>query len=391
MEKQNKRGLLLTAILVATVCLRAPITALGPVMGSVRQSVALPSAILGLLTTIPLVMFGVVSLFVSRFSNRVGAGNAMLAGLVVMALGLWLRSFAGGFGLFFGTVLLGIGISVGNVLVPGILKSEFPGKLGVVTGAFTVCMSCFAAISAAISYPLSQQPGLDWRYSLAVWLLPLALAVAMWVVLRKREYCQKQPEALGSISRKSVFRSSTAWWLTAFMGVQALMFYLLTAWLPTILQQRGMSPEHAGYVAFGYQFMTMPASFLIPAIASKRPDQRGLTAAIAGFYALSILALTFARSTVAMVVSVLACGFSTGACFSLCMLLIGLRAADAERAVELSGMVQSIGYAVAAVGPAVAGLLFDQMGSWTVPLLSMLALTFVIFLGGRKAGKNEFI
>ena len=391
MEKQYKHGYLLTAILVATVCLRAPITALGPVAASIRETAALPSVLLGLMTTIPLVMFAVTSPFISRFSRRVGAGNAMLIGLMVMAAGLLMRSFAGGFGLFFGTVLLGAGISVGNVLIPGVLKAEFPGKLGMVTGAFTVCMSCFAAISAAISYPLSQQPGLDWRHSLAVWTIPTVVAMAFWVCLRKGDYCVKTPVTPVGVPRRSVFRSSTAWWLTVMMGAQALMFYLLTAWLPTILQERGMSPENAGYVAFGYQLMTMPASFLIPGVAAKRRDQRGLTAILSVVYGLSLLAFTFARSTAAMTLSALACGFSTGACFSLCMLLIGLRASDAERAVELSGMVQSLGYGVAAVGPAFAGLLFDQVGSWTIPLLSMLALAFLIFLSGRKAGEDTFV
>ena len=390
MKKQQGAPYLLSAIIVATVCLRAPITAVGPLIGSIRASVPLPSSILGLLTTIPLVMFALVSPFVSRINTRMGTGRTMLYSLLVMAAGLLMRSYAGGWGMFLGTVLLGFGVSFGNVLIPGVIKAEFPLRIGMVTSAFTIAMSSFAALSSAISYPLSCAPGLDWRHSLAVWLIPVLAAALLWFFIRKERYSGQEP-LVEDAPRPSVYRSPIAWWLTVLMGAQALMFYLFSAWLPSILQSRGISPEHAGYITFAYQLMTMPSSFLIPALAMRRPDQKGVTAILALVYAVSVTVFTFARSTVLTTVSVMVCGFSTGACFSLCMLLIGLRTATAKRAVQLSGMVQSLGYGIAAVGPTFAGFLFDQTGSWTTPLLSTLSLTVLIFLAGRKAGENRLV
>ncbi|HWP21203.1 MAG TPA: MFS transporter [Candidatus Cryosericum sp.] len=391
MNQKRSDSLLFAAIVCVAVNLRAPITAVGPLMPLIKAGVAFPSGVLGLLTTIPLIMFAVVSPFVCRISDRFGAGKTLLAGILFIGLGIALRSYAGAAGLFGGTVLLGFGVALGNVLIPGVIKARFPARVGLVTSAFTISMGSFAAVSAAVSYPVSQLPGFGWRNSLAVWLALFVFALAAWWPQRKLSITAACPADSMEQPQRSVFSVPRAWWLTLLMGAQSFLFYFFAAWLPTLLQSKGITPEHAGLIAFAYQLMTIPVSFIIPAVAVRLRNQKGLITVVSAVYALSIALLYFAKSGALATVAVMLCGLSTGSCFSLCMLLIGLRAHSAARATSLSGMVQSLGYAFGAVGPILGGWLLDWTGGWNAAILCAAALTVVIFLSGRKAGENAFI
>ena len=391
MNQKKTDALLFAAILCVAVNLRAPITAVGPLMPLIKSSVSFPSGVLGLLTTIPLIMFAVVSPFVCRVNDRFGAGRTLLFGLLFIGLGIALRSYAGAVGLFAGTVLLGFGVALGNVLIPGVIKARFPARVGLVTSAFTISMGTFAAISSAVSYPLSKLPGLGWRGSLAVWLVLFVFALAAWLPQRKLSIASPCPADSTEQPQRSVFRVPRAWWLTLLMGAQSFLFYFFAAWLPTLLQSKGVSPEHAGYITFAFQLMTIPASFLIPAVAVRLKNQKGLISIVSAVYGLSVTMLLFAGSEALSTIAVMLCGLSTGSCFSLCMLLIGLRTQTAARATSLSGMVQSLGYGFGALGPILGGWLLDWTGGWNTALLCAAALTIVILVSGRKAGENEFI
>mgnify|MGYP000848870947 CR=1 FL=1 len=391
MNQKKLDSLLFIAILCVAVNLRAPITAVGPLMPLIKSSVSFPSSVLGLLTTIPPVMFAVVSPFVCRINDRFGAGSTLLFGLLMIGTGVALRSYAGIAGLFGGTVLLGFGVALGNVLIPGVIKARFPARVGLVTSAFTISMGVFAAVSTAVSYPLSQLPGFGWQSSLTVWLILLVFALAAWWPQRKLSIAPSCPADLAEQPQRSVFRVPRAWWLTLLMGAQSFLFYFFAAWLPTLLQSKGITPEHAGYITFAFQLMTIPASFLIPAIAVRLKNQKGLISIVSAVYGLSIALLYLAKTGTLATVAVMLCGLSTGSCFSLCMLLISLKTRSADRATSLSGMVQSLGYGFGALGPILGGWLLDWTGGWNAALFCAAALTLVIFVSGRKAGENEFI
>jgi CP family cyanate transporter-like MFS transporter len=391
LNQKKLDSLLFAAIICVAVNLRAPITAVGPLMPLIKASVSFPSGVLGLLTTIPPIMFAVVSPFVCRINDRFGAGSTLLLGLLFIGAGVALRSYAGIAGLFGGTVLLGFGVALGNVLIPGVIKARFPAQVGLVTSAFTISMGVFAAVSTAVSYPLSQLKGFGWRNSLAIWLVLLVFALVAWWPQRKLNIASSCPADLSEQPQRSVFRIPRAWWLTLLMGAQSFLFYFFAAWLPTLLQSKGITPENAGYITFAFQLMTIPASFLIPAIAVRLKNQKGLISIVSVVYGLSIALLYLAKTGTVATVAVMLCGLSTGSCFSLCMLFIGLRTRSADRATSLSGMVQSLGYAFGALGPILGGWLLDWTGGWSAALFCAAALTLVIFVSGRKAGENEFI
>lgn len=387
---KKKDLLLLLAIIAAAVTLRAPITAVGPLIASMTESFPFQSSVFGLLTTIPLIMFALFAPISSTISYRFGAGRTMLISLLIAGCGIILRSYAGIAGLFLGTVMLGSGIAFGNVLIPGIIKAHFPERVETVTSVFTIAMSAFAATASAVSYPLSQTAGFGWRNALAVWLFLLILALVIWWPQRNLLICNindKKPVK----EERPVARSPLAWWLTLLMGAQSCLFYFFTAWLPTILQTKGFAPTAAGYVTFSFQLMTIPASFIVPAVAVRLKDQKGLTTLIAAVYIISVGLFLFVKSKALLTMASMLCGLCTGSCFSLCMLLLGLRTRTAQRATSLSGMVQSVGYAMGALGPLVAGWLHDLTGEWNASILCAVMMTVLIFVSGRKAGENQYV
>lgn len=385
--------LLFLSIIFVSINLRAPITSVGPLVPTMKGELPFSSGVFGLLTTIPLLMFAVLSPFVRRISDRFGAGKTLLYALSAILIGVAVRSYTGNIGLFAGTLLLGAGIAIGNVLVPGVIKARFPERIGLATGAFTISMTSFAAVSAAVSYPLAMLPKMGWRNSLAVWLVLAVVGLLMWLPQRKLSIVnQGQPATDTAIEpQKSVWRTGLAWWLTVLMGAQSFLFYFFAAWLPTIALDKGLAPTSAGYMAFAFQLMTIPAAFVIPAVATRLKDQRGLISIVAALYIASLCELVFAKSAVPLAVSVMLYGFSTGSCFNLCMLLISLRTRTAGRATSLSGMVQSLGYGFGALGPILGGWLFDWTGSWNSAFVLVGALIVVIFFSGRQAGRNLYI
>lgn len=384
--------LLFIGLVLVAVNLRAPITAVGPLVPTMKGELPFSSGVFGLLTTIPLIMFAVLSPFVRRISDKLGAGMTLLYAVIAILLGVGIRSFAGNIGLFAGTFFLGAGIAIGNVLVPGIIKSRFPERIGLATGAFTISMTSFAAVSAAVSYPLSKFSGMGWRNALSVWIGLALIGLFVWLPHRKLSILQ-QPNAASDACEpeKSVWRTGLAWWLTVLMGAQSFLFYFFAAWLPTIALFKGLTPESAGYLAFAFQLTTIPAAFIIPAIATRLKDQRGLISVVAVFYIASLCGLVLSKSVVPLTICVMLYGFSTGSCFNLCMLLISLRTRTAGRATSLSGMVQSLGYGFGALGPILGGWLFDWTGNWNTAFALVGLLIVTIFFSGRQAGKNLYI
>ena len=400
MGKKKLNYLLFIGLVCVAVNLRAPITAVGPLVPFMKSDLPFSNGVFGLLTTIPLIMFAVFSPFVRKISDALGAGKTLLSSIAVIAFGIALRSYAGAAGLFLGTVLLGAGVAIGNVLIPGIIKSRFPERVGLGTSAFTLSMTSFAAVSSAVSYPLSTLPGMGWRNALAVWIVLAALGFIIWWPHRALSIRQGLPPiqtgaqfgaATAEEPLRSVFRSPMAWWLTVLMGAQSFLFYFFAAWLPSIALDKGIEPTAAGYIAFIFQLSTIPAAFFIPTLAAKRKDQRGMITLVVVLYLCALSALFLSNSVLWMTIAAMFYGFATGVCFNLCILLISLKTRSAVRATSLSGMVQSIGYGLGAVGPLLGGWLFDRTDGWNAAFICVAVLIVTILFSGRQAGQDKYI
>ncbi|MFR8517141.1 MAG: MFS transporter, partial [Emergencia timonensis] len=267
MKEKNQKVLFVLAIMFIGFNLRAALTGVGPLVSMIQSDLHLSSGATGFITTIPLLAFAAMSLMVSKISAKLGEGKTILLSFLIMAAGLLVRSYLGTAGLFLGTVLAGIGIAFGNVLLPVIIKGKFPEKAAALTSVYTASMGLFASISAAISAPLALHVG--WRNSMAVWAILVVIGILFWLPFVPMKMKQEQGDAV-----KGLFKNPIAIWLSVFMGLQSLLFYCFVAWLPTILAVKGFDAEAAGYLFSIYQVLGIPASFITPLLAGRKNDQR---------------------------------------------------------------------------------------------------------------------
>ena len=388
--KQKDMLLAVLGILFISFNLRAPITAVGSIVELIQTEYALSNAAAGLLTTLPLMAFAGVSPFVARISSQVGHSRTMMAGLLLILLGELVRSYTGAAGLFVGTAVMGVGIAIGNVVIPAMIKLYFSETVGVITSIYTSGMCVFAAVGAGISVPLANGIGIGWKHALAAWVVLTLLTIGIWMpqVAKKQGRASRGSSRAG---RTSIWKSPLAWWVTLYMGTQSLLFYSLVAWLPTIILSKGMADRFAGRMALIFQLMAIPATLLIPSLCDRWKDQRALSAGICAVYGLGILCLLAGQGQSVILLAVICMAVGMGGSISLSIAFLSLRSPTPARASELSGMSQSAGYLLAALGPVLTGLMFDLRSSWTMPLLLLAVLTVVLAFCGMFAGRNETV
>lgn len=391
---RKEKILIILGIIFLSFNLRAPITAVGSLVDRIQSEYALTSGMAGFITTLPLLAFAAVSPFVAGVSRRFGYGKTMFAGLVLVLAGELIRSYTNGVGLFLGTAFLGVGIAIGNVLIPSIIKLKFPQAVGRMTSIYTTCMCTFAAIGAGASIPLADGLKLGWKNSLAFWSLLAVVTLILWFPQIKAGARPAVKTTDGGVKEKfsgSVWKSPVAWWVTLFMGTQSLIFYSLVAWLPTIIVFKGMSGAFAGTMALAFQLTALPATLIIPTLCDKLKNQRGLVFITCFLYISGMLLFLLGRSQVMMVPAVLLMALGMGGSISLSIAFISLRSPNGAKASELSGMSQSAGYLFAAVGPILLGIIYDVTQSWSVPIMIFAGMILFLAFCGWHAGNDVTI
>ena len=371
--QKNQKILLIAGIVFAGFCARSPITGIGPLLSMIGREYALNSTVLGLLTTIPLIVFALGSVTVVNIASRIGSGRMLPVSFLLLALGICLRSMAGLFGLYLGTAVIALGMTIIMVLIPAIVKSAFPDNPGSVSSLFTGANSILSSISAAVSIPLAAIPFLGWRGALVIWAVFALAGFGLWI--RPSEAAAIRPVSGGFAK---LLRSRIAWSVSIYNGMHSMLFYCMVAWLPTILQSRGFTAEGAGYCASLYQLVGIPLSFIIPAAAGRMKNQRPLALAVGSIYLVSMAGLLLLRNPVLITVSVALQGVASVSCFSVGMVLFIFRAAGVEESAALSGMAQTTGYVLAAFGPICLGRLYDVFGNWFAPGIFLIVMVAVL-------------
>ena len=384
----NRRVLLLAGILLIALNLRAGLAGVGPLVGDIRNATGLTNTALGFLTTLPLIAFGVVSAVTPVVSRRLGVDRSLALALALIGAGALTRSFAPVILLFGGTLALGTGIALGNVLLPVVVKRDFPRRASSMTSLYSSGMGVGAMLAAGLSVPIARSIG--WRGSLAIWSVPAAIALLTWLLHLSRRGRSRDEWGSGARTPRPLGRSLLAWQVAAYMGIQSFTFYIVLAWLPDLLQSRGMGAAAAGWMLALSQATGIAGSALVPLLAGRFHDHRRIVWCLGAVESIALVGLSVARLASLDVVWVSLLGFVLGGTFALSLLFLVVRAADAEASAELSGMAQSAGYLIAATGPATFGLLIDVTGGWTLPsALLVIALVTKLAAGLRAARPGQ--
>ncbi|HLR63265.1 MAG TPA: MFS transporter [Lentibacillus sp.] len=384
--------LLLLAIVLIAATLRSPITSVGPLIPFFREELEASNSMIGLVNTLPLLAFGIFSPFVPKLSSTFGMERTLLMAMVLLSIGVFSRSLGDIGVLLFGTLLLGIAIAVGNVLMPGLIKSTFPYRVGLMTGLYSVSMNIFGALASGISVPIASIPSLDWRHAMQVWSIFSLMAVVV-LLLRMpviRSAGKKVFAEVKSQPSTALFKSKIAWAVTLFMGLQSLIPYSLFTWLPDILMTKGFTESEAGWLVAFFQVGLIPANFVVPIIAARMNSQRFIACVSGLLFFFGLLGVSLTSSNVIVAFLILT-GVGAGTTFSLAMMFFVLRTSTVPESSQLSSMAQSIGYIVAALGPFLLGSVAEWTDSWTVPLIILMIVSLCIAALGTIAGKNQTI
>lgn len=379
------------AIILVASNLRAPITAIGPVLDEVIGQLKLSSLEASLLTSIPLFVFAAMSALVSRVSVKFGTLNMVLVAMLILCFGLCLRIAGNVPTLFIGSFMIGLGICVGNVMMPGYIKQTFENNVGLMTGVFAVSMNLTAALASGLSIKIGEYSNLGWRASIGIWSILSLIALLFWLVEWMSQRKSKTKSVVKPTASKiSFLKSKQAWSISLFMGLQSLIYYCIIAWLPTALISVGFPKEDTGWVLSISQLAMLPVTFIAPIIAMKLNNQRPLVIISASCFAVSLLLLLIFQAEYVYLASIII-GVGAGLAFSLCMLFFSIRTESASHAVKISGMAQSIGYALAGFGPGIFGKLYEINQQWDYSYYFLLIATILLAFFGLNAARNRSI
>ncbi|WP_163538903.1 MFS transporter [Gracilibacillus sp. YIM 98692] len=386
----NKMGItiFIAGIIILAINLRPAITAVGPIIGIIRDDLAMANWNAGLITSLPLLAFAIMSPIAPRMGNKIGNERTLLIGLLILLGGIWIRSIAYLLCLFIGTTLVGVGIAIINVILPSTIKAAFPTKIGLMTGLYTTSMAGFAAIGSGLSVPLTNQLG--WKLSLASWSMLTIIGVFVWAYAMKKAPI-KESVKLYEPSTKRMLRSGLAWQVTIFMGLQSFLFYVTISWLAEILISNGFTAATAGWFIAYMQFISLPLTFLTPVLASKLTNQKMIVLSFGTSALIGYIGLLFSSPLWLTVLWVTLIGFMLGSSISLALTFLGLRTENAQQAAELSGMSQSFGYLLASIGPFTIGFIFDITGDWNPAIITIIIITCIMIAFGIGASRGEYV
>ncbi|EBJ9968784.1 MFS transporter [Salmonella enterica] len=383
----KQSALLIAGILMIATTLRVTFTGAAPLLETIRSDYGLSTAQTGLLTTLPLLAFALVSPLAAGIARRFGMERSLFAAMLLICAGIALRSLPSAALLFAGTAIIGCGIALGNVLLPGLIKRDFSQHVARLTGAYSLTMGAAAALGSALVVPLALH-GFGWRGALLMLMLFPLLAFLIWLP-QWRTTRSANLSSSRALHERGIWRSPLAWQVTLFLGLNSLIYYVIIGWLPTILISHGYSEAQAGSLHGLLQLATAAPGLAIPLILPRFNDQRWIAALVSLLCAVGAAGLWFVPGQA--IIWTLLFGFGTGATMILGLTFIGLRASSAHQAAALSGMAQSVGYLLAACGPPVMGKLHDASGSWYLPLSGVTVLAIIMAILGLYAGRDREI
>ncbi|MCY4939138.1 CynX/NimT family MFS transporter [Salmonella enterica subsp. enterica serovar 1,4,[5],12:i:-] len=388
LSPRGKQGALLIAgILMIATTLRVTFTGAAPLLETIRSDYGLSTAQTGLLTTLPLLAFALVSPLAAGIARRFGMERSLFAAMLLICAGIALRSLPSAALLFAGTAIIECGIALGNVLLPGLIKRDFSQHVARLTGAYSLTMGAAAALGSALVVPLALH-GFGWRGALLMLMLFPLLAFLIWLP-QWRTTRSANLSSSRALHERGIWRSPLAWQVTLFLGLNSLIYYVIIGWLPTILISHGYSEAQAGSLHGLLQLATAAPGLAIPLILHRFNDQRWIAALVSLLCAVGAAGLWFVPGQA--IIWTLLFGFGSGATMILGLTFIGLRASSAHQAAALSGMAQSVGYLLAACGPPVMGKLHDASGSWYLPLSGVTVLAIIMAIFGLYAGRDREI
>jgi CP family cyanate transporter-like MFS transporter len=363
--------LIAVAIVLTGVNLRTAVNSIGPVLEEIQAGLGLSSGLAGLVTTMPVLCFAVIGFAGPPLSARFRDSHVLAGALLAMAAGLVLRAVAGAFWLFLaGTALAMVGGALGNVLLPGLVKRHFPGRTGLLVGAYGTAMAVGGAVAAVSTAPIAAATGADgWRWALGVWAALALVAALPWLAVPPASATARA--ARTTVRMRDLVHSRLAIALSVFFGLQAMQAYVIIGWSAQYLRDMGLSAAAAGLLLGINTAVVIPINAAVPPLTVRPHLQRPLLLFFMACYVVGWIGLWVAPLSAPWLwMILLAMGLGT---FAMVLTLMGLRARTPETTAALSTVVQGWGYVLSGAGPLLVGVLRGATGGYTGMFVLVLA------------------
>ncbi len=387
-DDRRIRLLMLTGIVLLSFNLRPAAVSVGPLLTEISAGLRLTGAESGLLTSLPVIAFAGFGALTPRLAQAVGPHRLTLVSVIAATAGLFGRGLVADSWAFLGLTLLALsGLAAANVLMPSLVKRHFPERIGLMTAVYSTTMAIGLAAASMLTVPIAQTSG-DWRIGLGAWGLLAVVAVVPWLglIAQDRPAGDDRPP---TITMADVARTRLGWMLAVFFGLQATQAYAIFGWFPNLYRAAGVTATDAGVLLGVITGVSIPLSFVVPALTARARNQLPLMLGLGCCYLAGYLGLIVAPARHSLLWALLV-GIGTNT-FPMVLTLIGLRARTADGTAALSGFTQSLGYVVAAPGPFLIGLLHDLTAGWTVPLLVLMAITLGMLWAGAQVSRPAAI
>jgi len=388
-----------TGLLAIALNLRIGVASVGPVLVPIEEDLGVTSSVAGLLTTIPVFAFGAFAFLTPALTRRFGLHRLLAVTMAAVAVGIAVRMLPSPIALFGGTVLVGAGIAVANVCMPAVIKQDFAHRVGLMMGLYSTALFLGAAAGAAMTVPFLAAFGGSWRGALGVWAIPAVVALLLWLPRALQPVVPPASGGAGDALIESrneprfaaLLRDRVAWAVTGFMGLQSLSYYAALTWIPTLLQDAGLSASDAGLLLSYSSAPGILAALLAPVVL-RRVRPRWLPVAISALLcAAGLLGLLLLPTAGASWMWMTLLGLGQGAAIALSLSYIVLRAPDARHTAHLSTMAQGIGYLLAGFGPLGLGVLHAAAGGWVLPVVALFVALVVQTLCGAAASRDRHV
>ncbi|KRK98397.1 CynX/NimT family MFS transporter [Companilactobacillus futsaii] len=383
--KINKSWFLFSMMLIAAN-LRLPITMIPPLLNTIEKNLGIPKSLAGLITSIPLVTFALLSPIIVKVAKKFGNELTVFLFFILLIIGSYLRVIPTIGALMFGTFLVGVGIDSGNVLVPAMIKDHLPNQIPLGTSLYTMSMLLIGAIGTALAGVLITKISLQ----LTLMILSIAAIIALVFWIPNLRYNQRDTASTKRVTYRSVWNQSLGWLITAFFGFQSLVYYSFVTWLPSMLTSHGISAILASNLLTVLQLSGLPCSFIVPYFSTKKHGFKHLLIMLTIGYAIAPLGYLFPTGNLIFLsIVTVVTGFGSGIAFNMAVIFFTEKTNNHYQTAEVSGMAQSAGYLLGAIGPVLFGYLENALGSWNLVLWILVLVSVLLVLSGILIARHQ--
>jgi CP family cyanate transporter-like MFS transporter len=380
--------LLVLGILLLAFNLRPALTSVPPLFPELEADLGLSTTTLTWLATVPELCFAAVAAVAAPLARRYGEELVLGVALALLALALVVRGAAPDAMIFPGTIFAAGAIATMNVLLSSLIKRRQPERAGLVLGLYLLLMHVGAMLGSAASVPLYERADRSVGLALGIWAVPAVVALVVW--LPQLRQATRPAASTPKSERPRLLRSTLAWQVAFFMGLQSFIYYAALSWFPSMLRDRGASAEEAGVLVSLLAVGGLASSLVLPILAHRMTDQRRLVVPSIALSVIGIAGAWFAPLGSAAV-WILLLGLGQGAAMGLSLYFMMARSSTPATAAALSGMSQSWGYLIASVGPLLVGLLHDLTDGWAASIGLLLVIAVATMVTGVLAGRPLFV